>query len=235
VSRAVHIVALGARTPVGLNAAATAAAVRAGICRIGSHPVFVDRMGDSVMMGLDQELSPRMLGVPRLVRMASAALEEVRQPIADAMAVRPQATNIDVGTGGTMSDDAALGGGGSGGRGGAGGSGGHTSTGSGGSAGKGGAGTGGLGKGDAWPLGAYGDDPRHPHDEHGPGDLRHAKWGIPTRVRRLPSRWRYSSGNGNDITGNGQGPAQDHGGAPRQLRTRCARAHASLPSSSCLC
>jgi len=39
----IFIIAVGARTAVGTNAATTAAAVRARVCRIGGHPHLVDR------------------------------------------------------------------------------------------------------------------------------------------------------------------------------------------------
>ena len=47
-SDSVHIVAVGARTPLGLTAESSAAAVRAGIRRLTHHPLFVDRMAEPV-------------------------------------------------------------------------------------------------------------------------------------------------------------------------------------------
>jgi 3-oxoacyl-[acyl-carrier-protein] synthase I len=71
------IVATGARTPVGLTAETTAAAVRAGISRQGEHPFMFDHKGDSVLCAIDGRLDPCLLGWARLVRLAAAALTEI--------------------------------------------------------------------------------------------------------------------------------------------------------------
>lgn len=72
----VHIVAHGARTPVGLQAAPSAAAVRAGISRIREHPFFVDCVGQPVMCAFDGLLDPRLMGTDRLLALAEPALRE---------------------------------------------------------------------------------------------------------------------------------------------------------------
>lgn len=71
------IVALGARTPVGLNAEATAAAVRAGISRVREHPVFFDAMGETLSCGWDPLLDPEQEGAARIAELARAAFSEV--------------------------------------------------------------------------------------------------------------------------------------------------------------
>lgn len=72
-----HIVAVGARTPVGLTAESTAAAVRARISRITEHPILVDVRGEPVRMAQDGLLDPGLFGLPRIVALARSALDEV--------------------------------------------------------------------------------------------------------------------------------------------------------------
>jgi 3-oxoacyl-[acyl-carrier-protein] synthase-1 len=74
---AVHIVAMGARTPVGLTAASAAAAVRARITRIAEHPFLADLRGEPVRVARDALLDPGLFGAPRLLALARAALDEV--------------------------------------------------------------------------------------------------------------------------------------------------------------
>jgi 3-oxoacyl-[acyl-carrier-protein] synthase I len=76
-SLGIHIVALGARTPVGLGAESSAAAVRAGISRIREHPFLVAANGEMVPAALDCGLEPTLLGWPRVAEMVAAALAEV--------------------------------------------------------------------------------------------------------------------------------------------------------------
>ncbi|MBX7084371.1 MAG: hypothetical protein K1X88_34515 [Nannocystaceae bacterium] len=81
------IVALGARTAVGLRAGPSAAAVRAGLTRLAEHPSMVDRTGDPFRVCMDSTLD----AVGRLRRMqalAISALEEVLEP----MPVTPEQT-----------------------------------------------------------------------------------------------------------------------------------------------
>jgi 3-oxoacyl-[acyl-carrier-protein] synthase-1 len=74
---AVHIVAAGARTPVGLTAEATAAAVRAGISRLTLHPFVTDHDGEAVRMALDGRLDPAVRGSKRLAALVRSAVDEV--------------------------------------------------------------------------------------------------------------------------------------------------------------
>lgn len=70
------IVAVGARTPLGLRAAPSAAAVRAGVNRLVEHPTMVDRAGDPFRVCMDATLAQpeRLL---RMEELAVGALEEV--------------------------------------------------------------------------------------------------------------------------------------------------------------
>jgi len=73
----VHIVAIGARTPLGLTAESSVAALRAGINRVSEHPFIVDRTAEPVRVALDSHLDPALAHADRLVEMAATALEEV--------------------------------------------------------------------------------------------------------------------------------------------------------------
>ncbi|PRP98562.1 hypothetical protein [Enhygromyxa salina] len=72
-----HICAIGARTPVGLLAETSAAAVRAGISRITEHPVLLDRHGEPVYGCIDAQLDLALNGAQRLLALSRPALTEV--------------------------------------------------------------------------------------------------------------------------------------------------------------
>lgn len=78
---AVHIVGVGARTPVGMKSAPAAAAVRAGATRLGEHPFMVDCVGDLMPGALDVEIDPRIMGPQRLLSLAERALREACEPL----------------------------------------------------------------------------------------------------------------------------------------------------------
>jgi len=71
------IVAVAARTPVGLCAESTAAAIRAGISRLREHPFLTDAMGEPLSCGWDSLLDPDQLGVARLAELSRAAFKEL--------------------------------------------------------------------------------------------------------------------------------------------------------------
>lgn len=73
----IHIVAVGARTPLGFNADSSIAAVRAGISGVGEHPFIVDQKIEPVRMALDYALVPELMGPQRLIALAETALEEI--------------------------------------------------------------------------------------------------------------------------------------------------------------
>ncbi|WNG48108.1 hypothetical protein F0U60_31190 [Archangium minus] len=76
----VEVVAVAARTPVGLTAESSAASVRAGICRYAEYP-FIDPRGEPVVVAADRLLEPRLEGRDRLVAMAGSVLEEIEAKI----------------------------------------------------------------------------------------------------------------------------------------------------------
>jgi 3-oxoacyl-[acyl-carrier-protein] synthase-1 len=72
-----NIVALAARTPVGLTAAASAAALRAGISRARSHPYLADAYGEPIKFAGDGLLEPVACGVDRLELLLASCFEEL--------------------------------------------------------------------------------------------------------------------------------------------------------------
>lgn len=72
----VEVAALGARTPVGLSAETSAAAVRAGISRLGPWPYLL-RGGEPLIGGRDPRLDPSAPLLERLITMAHAAVTEI--------------------------------------------------------------------------------------------------------------------------------------------------------------
>jgi 3-oxoacyl-[acyl-carrier-protein] synthase I len=77
----VLLVSTGARTPLGRDAAASAAAYRAGINAAGDHPFLVDRSGDPMPAALDSELDADLAAPGRLCALASSALAEACEPL----------------------------------------------------------------------------------------------------------------------------------------------------------
>jgi 3-oxoacyl-[acyl-carrier-protein] synthase-1 len=90
-SSAIHIVGVGARTPVGKKAAPTAAAVRAGIVGLGDHPFMVDSVGDLMPGALDAEIDPRIMGPRRFLLLAESALREACEPLHGVRTLPPDA------------------------------------------------------------------------------------------------------------------------------------------------
>jgi len=77
VTRGVAITAVTARTPVGLRADSSAAAVRAGISRQRFHPHFVDPTGERIRGATDGLLDSNIQGTPRLAALAGDALAQM--------------------------------------------------------------------------------------------------------------------------------------------------------------
>lgn len=75
-SNGVVVIAVGARTAVGLSADASAAAWRAGISRVAEHPRFVDKGGEPVRVAMDAAIEPERGAIDRMIEMAEAALHE---------------------------------------------------------------------------------------------------------------------------------------------------------------
>jgi 3-oxoacyl-[acyl-carrier-protein] synthase-1 len=82
VNHDVHIVAIGARTPLGLTAESSIAAVHAGIAGLTEHPFILDRAAEPVRMAQDSQLDPALMGPERLIEMATTALEDVSRQLA---------------------------------------------------------------------------------------------------------------------------------------------------------
>ena len=69
------------RTPVGLHADATAAAVRAGISRLGMHRSWLDKTGESMKVAMDGVLDPSMPLPERWRALAGSALTEALEVV----------------------------------------------------------------------------------------------------------------------------------------------------------
>ena len=77
----IDIISTGTRTPVGLNTAATAAAVRAGIIGLVEHPFMIDQVGNLMSAAVDLELDPKIMGSERLLGLVGPALREACAPL----------------------------------------------------------------------------------------------------------------------------------------------------------
>lgn len=77
----VYIVSTGARTPLGLDAAASAAAYRAGLNAMGEHPFIIDQSGDPMPGALDAQLDPYLMGPQRLLALVESAVRESCMPL----------------------------------------------------------------------------------------------------------------------------------------------------------
>lgn len=80
----VGIVAMSARTPVGLTAESAAAAVRCRISRQGKHPYFVGPTGEGIRSAIDARLHLDAQGVTRLTGLAGYALKQLANRLPDA-------------------------------------------------------------------------------------------------------------------------------------------------------
>ena len=74
--REVCICGIGARTPLGLDAASSAAAVRAAISAIAAHPALVDRFGEPARLASDVALDPALPIGQRLETLLQSALAQ---------------------------------------------------------------------------------------------------------------------------------------------------------------
>jgi 3-oxoacyl-[acyl-carrier-protein] synthase-1 len=111
-SRSVNVVATGARTPIGLHCAASAAAYRGRISGVREHPFMIDRAGNPMIGALDSEIDPDMTGPDRFLALAIPALREVCEPLAGHPTTRsglPLYLGLpEVRPGFTMQDAAAI-------------------------------------------------------------------------------------------------------------------------------
>src|SRR3989338_1343747 len=77
-----YLIATGARTPLGLDSANAAAAVRAAISSCAEHPFMIDRVGEPMPASMDPLLEPDLPCRDRMLAMAQAALLEACAPLA---------------------------------------------------------------------------------------------------------------------------------------------------------
>ena len=79
-SLGLEVLACGARTPVGLTAASSAAAARAGISRLRAFP-FATRTGDPLIVATDGDLDDRIEGRDRMQPMLRAVFDEIVETV----------------------------------------------------------------------------------------------------------------------------------------------------------
>ncbi len=72
-----HIVAMGARTALGLGPETSAAAVRAGISRVEEHPYLVDATGQPLRGAYDRKLDEDLPCLERMAALAEHALAQL--------------------------------------------------------------------------------------------------------------------------------------------------------------
>jgi 3-oxoacyl-[acyl-carrier-protein] synthase I len=85
----VEIVALGARTPVGFSAEGSAAAIRARISRIATHPALLDATGAPLDCAADAELDPSLFGTHRMVELGQLALRDLERHLGGDFGAKP--------------------------------------------------------------------------------------------------------------------------------------------------
>jgi len=76
-SSEIVLAGVGAVTAVGRTAAASAAAVRAGIAGFVGHPYMIDSRGDPFVVAVAPHLEPEMRGESRILELARTAAREV--------------------------------------------------------------------------------------------------------------------------------------------------------------
>jgi 3-oxoacyl-[acyl-carrier-protein] synthase-1 len=85
----IHVVGIGARTPVGLTAPASAAAVRAGINRISEHPYMIDKAGEPMIVAKASYISDEIHGAERFLALSLPAAHEALTPLLKLMGKLP--------------------------------------------------------------------------------------------------------------------------------------------------
>lgn len=83
-SASLHVVAVGARTPLGHNAACSAAAVRCRLSAASEHPTWLDRKGQPIYGAAYPMLAPEAPLPERLEYLASHALVDVGASLGEA-------------------------------------------------------------------------------------------------------------------------------------------------------
>ncbi len=75
------VTGIGATTAVGLNAAATAAAVRAGISGFQEHPYMINQEGEPYLLAMVPSIDPSVNGVERYVELITPPILEALLPL----------------------------------------------------------------------------------------------------------------------------------------------------------
>ncbi|CDX29159.1 Beta-ketoacyl synthase [Mesorhizobium sp. ORS 3359] len=75
------VVGVGARTPLGFDAASSAAAVRAGISAIQDHPYMIDRFGEPMKVTRDIGIDVTLPGAERAVEIAVSPAQDALRPL----------------------------------------------------------------------------------------------------------------------------------------------------------
>lgn len=88
------VVGIGAYTAVGLNAASTAAAVRAGVDEFEEHPFMLNRQGEPYVLAMAPAIEPTLIGADRYVTLATWSLQEALQPLIEAGVPQPPLTAL---------------------------------------------------------------------------------------------------------------------------------------------
>jgi len=87
----VHLVALGASTPVGRDAWSSAAAVRAGVAGFRQHPYMLDKTGEPMRVAAAPWLDLEALtGIDRLQALLFAAVDQAAAPLMQRADVAPR-------------------------------------------------------------------------------------------------------------------------------------------------
>lgn len=84
-----YIVGLGARTCLGLSARASAAAVRAGVCRFLESNCLVDKWGEPMVTAAASYLAAGLRGSERFLALGLPALQEALAPLEALGSARP--------------------------------------------------------------------------------------------------------------------------------------------------
>ncbi|SEN18521.1 3-oxoacyl-[acyl-carrier-protein] synthase-1 [Paracoccus alcaliphilus] len=91
------ILGIGARTPLGFDRAASAAAVRCGISAIAEHPSMIDRFGMPMKVTRDAALDVALAGPERLAALTLAAAAEALAPLAGVPSLPPITIALSLG------------------------------------------------------------------------------------------------------------------------------------------
>ena len=78
----IHVLGLGASTPVGRSAWASAAAVRAGISGFRQHPYMLDAAGEPMRVAAAPWLDIELGGIDRLESLLFEAIDQLLEPLA---------------------------------------------------------------------------------------------------------------------------------------------------------